>query len=157
MFGRPKDKSSDYSKISLDDFSDDELESPRGGTVELGGHNAINGKHATNGHHGPAASSSSPRQQQQLLMKQQDEGLEMLSQSAERLGKMSMQIHEELGMHNQILDDMDNELDEANENLDTVTRKTKEFIEFTGGEKNCVLILILVAIAVILFLLILYT
>ncbi len=33
----------------------------------------------------------------QLMMKKQDEGLEMLGQSAERLSQISMGIHEELG------------------------------------------------------------
>lgn len=37
---------------------------------------------------------------QQMMMKQQDEGLEMLGQSAERLSKISMGIHEELGHQN---------------------------------------------------------
>ena len=38
--------------------------------------------------------------QQQLMMRQQDEGLEMLGQSAERLSQISMGIHEELGQQN---------------------------------------------------------
>jgi len=38
------------------------------------------------------------KQQQQL--EQQDRGLEMLSQSAERLGQLSLNIHEELGQQN---------------------------------------------------------
>ena len=39
------------------------------------------------------------RQQQQQL-EQQDRGLEMLSKSAERLGQLSLNIHEELGQQN---------------------------------------------------------
>ncbi len=38
--------------------------------------------------------------QQQLMMRQQDEGLEMLGQSADRLSQISMGIHEELGQQN---------------------------------------------------------
>ena len=34
------------------------------------------------------------------MMKEQDEGLEMLGQSAERLSKISLGIHEELGHQN---------------------------------------------------------
>ena len=34
------------------------------------------------------------------MMKEQDQGLEMLGQSAERLSKISMGIHEELGHQN---------------------------------------------------------
>lgn len=36
----------------------------------------------------------------QQMMKEQDQGLEMLGQSAERLSKISMGIHEELGHQN---------------------------------------------------------
>eukprot|EP00956_Cyclotella_meneghiniana_P029490 scaffold71447_cov33-Cyclotella_meneghiniana.AAC.2 len=38
--------------------------------------------------------------QQRQMMKEQDQGLEMLGQSAERLSKISMGIHEELGHQN---------------------------------------------------------
>jgi ABC-type transport system involved in cytochrome c biogenesis ATPase subunit len=130
MFGKVKDDG-DYSKLSLDDFSDDE--SHDGGGAAVG----VN--------------------KSQQLMKKQDEGLEMLGQSAERLGKMSLQINEELGFQNQVLDGMENDLDDANDDLDLLTRKTQEFIEFTGGQQNCVLIVSLAAVAMILFFLILYT
>jgi hypothetical protein len=39
-------------------------------------------------------------QKLQQMMKEQDQGLEMLGQSAERLSKISMGIHEELGHQN---------------------------------------------------------
>ena len=35
-----------------------------------------------------------------MMMKKQDEGLEMLGQSAARLGELSMNIHEEIGHQN---------------------------------------------------------
>jgi hypothetical protein len=38
--------------------------------------------------------------QQKLLLKQQDVGLELLSESADRLAQISMGIHEELGHQN---------------------------------------------------------
>lgn len=38
--------------------------------------------------------------QQKLMMKQQDVGLELLSESADRLAQISMGIHEELGHQN---------------------------------------------------------
>lgn len=81
----------------------------------------------------------------------------MLSQSAERLGQLSMNIHDELNQQNQMLDDMDNDLENAGENLDMITRKTKELIEKSGGKGNCMLIVCLSAVVVVLFLLILYT
>ena len=90
-------------------------------------------------------------------MQQQDQGLEMLSQAAERLGQVSMNIHDELNQQNQMLDDMDKDLEDAGENLDMITRKTKELIEKSGGKGNCMLIMCLSVIVVVLFLLILYT
>jgi hypothetical protein len=141
---------STYSKVSLDEFSDDEGDDVNG----LEGRWMGRGNGASNGGH-PGVNDSLGRQQQ--LFAEQDQGLEMLGQSAERLGKMSMAIHEELGFQNKMLDEMEADLNEAGENLDFVTRKTKEFIEKSGGTKNFVIILALIAIAIVLFLLILYT
>lgn len=90
-------------------------------------------------------------------MKKQDEGLEMLSQSADRLGKMSMNISEELNNQNRMLDEMDNDLDAAGDSLDMITNKTKELIEKSGGKQNCMLIVCLTITVVVLFLLIIYT
>lgn len=139
-------KSQDYNQISLDDFSDDD--SSDDGELGGGGYR----DRRSNGNNG-----EDPLARQQQLMQQQDHGLEMLGVSAERLGHMSLQISEELEQQNQMLTEMDDELDQASENLDLVTRKTKEFIAASGGQKNCILILALSAIALVLFFLILYT
>jgi syntaxin 6 len=90
-------------------------------------------------------------------MRKQDEGLDVLSLSVERLGQLSMGISEELGQHNKMLDAMETDLDTAGEELDLVTKKTKEFIQKAGGTKNCVVIMSLSVVALILFFLILYT
>lgn len=124
-----------YGHLSLDEFSDDDSDGGNGGD--------------------DFATSSIQRQQQQ--MKEQDAGLEMLGQSADRLGQMSMTISEELGFQNKMLDEMDQDLDEANENLHFVTRKTKEMIEKSGGTKNCLVIAALAGVVVLLFFLILYS
>ena len=51
---------------------------------------------------GTPSSLSSPHSSShvQMMMKKQDEGLEMLGQSAARLGELSMNIHEEIGHQN---------------------------------------------------------
>jgi flagellar biosynthesis/type III secretory pathway M-ring protein FliF/YscJ len=56
-----------------------------------------------------------------------------------------------------MLDEMDTDLDAAGENLDYVTRKTKEFIDKAGGTKNFLIIAALTGAVIVLFLLILYT
>jgi ABC-type transport system involved in cytochrome c biogenesis ATPase subunit len=137
MFNKDGSKGN-YGHLSLDEYSDDDSDGGNGGN---GGDDF--------------ATNSIQRQQQQ--MRQQDEGLEMLGQSADRLGQMSMTISEELGFQNKMLDEMDQDLDEANENLDFVTRKTKEMIEKSGGTKNCLVIAALAGVVVLLFFLILYS
>lgn len=118
-----------YKSVKLDDFSDDDDDN--------------------------FAANSAQRQQQ--LFAEQDAGLEMLGKSAEKLGKMSMAINEELGFQNKMLDEMESDLDDAAEEMDMVTRRTKEFIEMSGGTKNFMVILTLSAICIVLFFLLLYT
>ena len=94
--------------------------------------------------------------QHELLLRKQDEGLEMLSQSAERLGAMSLQINDEITFQNQLLDEMETDLERADEDLDLVTRQTKKFIEMSGGQKNCIIIVALAIVAIVLLLVLLY-
>ena len=93
----------------------------------------------------------------QELMKKQDEGLDVLATSVARLGELSMGISDELGQQNKMLESMETDLETSAEELDIVTRKTKEFIKRAGGEKNCLLITSLSVVALILFFLVLYT
>ena len=89
-------------------------------------------------------------------MQHQDAGLELLSQSAQRLGQMSQVISDELHQQNQMLDELDDDLDAADENLDFVTKQTKAFIKLSGGTQNCVVIASLTGIVIVLILLIVY-
>ena len=135
VFGNKKGSSKKgYSEVSLDDFSDDDSTN-RGDEEDFVGESL---------------------RTQQELMKKQDEGLDILSTQVARLGEMSMGIHEELGQQNQLLESMETDLDETAEELNLVTRKTKEFIKMSGGEKNCIVIISLSLIAIVLFFLIIY-
>ena len=129
-------KPKDYREISLNEFSDDD--------------SSDDDDHRAN-------DPSLTRQRQQELLKEQDLGLEMLGQSAERLGQLSMQISDEIHQQNNILEEMDTSLTEANDNLDLVTKKTKELVDQAGGTKNCLIIASLSVVIVILIMLILYT
>ncbi len=95
--------------------------------------------------------------QQQLELKKQDEGLEMLSESANRLGTLSLGIHEELNTQNMMLDEMEDDLEKATGNLNIVTKKTREMIKKSGGKRNFMIILSLSAVVVILLFLIIWT
>jgi t-SNARE complex subunit (syntaxin) len=94
---------------------------------------------------------------QRATLSAQDEGLEMLAQSANRLGQMSLGIQEELDYQNNMLGDMENDLEGATDRLDMVTKKTKEMIQKAGGVNNFMLIAVLVAVVVVLMFLILYS
>jgi SNARE domain len=158
-------KSPEYNPVSLDEFSDDDSLSDSDNRPQRRGTNQNNSGQGhgarTNGHgqsHNGGANSSSDvesdgsnfRLRQQQLLQQQDMGLDMLGQQAQRLGQMSLQISEELDSQNKILSEMDDDLDEANQNLDLVTRKTKEFIEASGGTRNFLVILVLVCVVILL-------
>ncbi len=95
--------------------------------------------------------------QQQLELKKQDEGLEMLSESANRLGTLSLGIHEELNTQNMMLDEMEDDLEKATGNLNIVTKKTREMIKKSGGKRNFMIIVSLSAVVVVLLFLIIYT
>ena len=77
MFGGNGMSAKGYSQVSRNDYSDSDDSSFEGDDFI-----------------------QSQIRQQRLQMKQQDEGLEMLSQSADRLGQLSLGIHEELGNQN---------------------------------------------------------
>lgn len=93
----------------------------------------------------------------QQLMKQQDRGLDVLAQGVDRLGQMSTAFSEELGQQNKMLDVLETDLDEAAEELDMVTRKTKELIAKAGGTSNFCLIAALSIVVLVLILLLLYS
>ena len=162
MFGAKANgdgKKGNYRQVSLDEFSDDDsdhddLTPPsRSSSKNNSMHNGsiVSGNGSSNDFVG---NSSLGRQQE--LMRKQDEGLEMLSQSAERLGAMSLQIGEEIGFQNKMLDEMESDLERADQDLDLVTRQTKKFIEQAGGTKNCIIITVLSVVVLVLLLLLIY-
>mmetsp|Transcript_21510 Transcript_21510/g.25621 ORF Transcript_21510/g.25621 Transcript_21510/m.25621 type:complete len:132 (-) Transcript_21510:90-485(-) len=94
---------------------------------------------------------------QRLQLQEQDNGLEFLSESATRLGSMSLGISEELNHQNKMLNEMEDELDQATTDLNMLTRKTRELIKQAGGKKNFVIIMGMSFVVIILLLLIIYS
>eukprot|EP00536_Pseudo-nitzschia_multiseries_P017751 jgi/Psemu1/314942/fgenesh1_kg.1788_\ len=94
---------------------------------------------------------------QQVLMQQQDAGLDLLSHSISRLGEMSTNIAEELGQQNKMLESMETDLDEAGEELDIVTRSTRDLIAKSGGTSTFCLIAILTLVVLVLLFLVIYS
>jgi len=94
---------------------------------------------------------------QRLQMQEQDAGLEMLGQSAQRLGQLSLGISEELGHQNKMLDEMEDDLDTAATNVNFITKKTRALIKQSGGKKTFLIIISLVLVVIILLFLIVYS
>lgn len=138
----------DYSKLSLDDFSDDDSDD--------GDRNDYYDD-AENDNNNNNNDASDYIRNQQVLMQQQDAGLDMLSQSVMRLGEMSNNIAEELGQQNKMLESMEMDLDNAGDELDIVTRSTRELIARSGGMSTFCLIAILSIVVLVLIILIIYT
>ena len=59
--------------------------------------------------------------------------------------------------YNRMLNEMEDDLDTATENLSLVTRKTKELIQKSGGKRNFIIIVTLSIVMIILFFLVIYT
>jgi len=90
------------------------------------------------------------------MMQMQDAGLDALSESVVRLGEMSNNISEELGQQNKMLDAMETDLDDAGDQLDIVTRSTRELIARSGGMSTFCLIAALSIVVLVLLVLVLY-
>ncbi|KAF0684045.1 Aste57867_23966 [Aphanomyces stellatus] len=103
------------------------------------------------------------RQLQQREMNRQDEDLDVLSSAVKKLGAMSNNISTELDYQNKSvfdplkLDEINSETDRAQENLDIITKKTRELIKEAGGMKNMCIIIALSLLLVLLTYLVIMT
>ena len=87
----------------------------------------------------------------------QDASLDLLSESVERLGNMSLTISKEIKNQNKNLNHLDSEIEAASEKASFVVKKTLELVKKSGGPKSFLLILILILILISLGLLVIYT
>jgi hypothetical protein len=67
-----------------------------------------------------------------MKVKQQDMNLGVLEASIERLGHLSLNISREIKEQNQLLDEVDIGVTEAQDKAEFITRKTKELIDASG-------------------------
>mmetsp|Transcript_10510 Transcript_10510/g.25349 ORF Transcript_10510/g.25349 Transcript_10510/m.25349 type:complete len:146 (+) Transcript_10510:449-886(+) len=138
-------KKKKYDQLDLKDFSDDESDSGNRNESSYRDEYDETGNEA-----------SDYIRNQQVLMQMQDAGLDALSESVMRLGDMSNNISEELGQQNKMLDAMETELDDAGDQLDIVTRSTKQLIAKSGGMSTFCLIAALSMVVLVLLFLIIY-
>ena len=94
--------------------------------------------------------------QSSLLMHEQDECLDELGNAVTRVGEMAEQINEEIGHQNKMLDELDQDMTNAEEELGMVMGKMAKFLG-TKNRGQLKVIFILSLIVVILLFLVIYT
>lgn len=100
---------------------------------------------------------SSESDRQLLLIKQQDDELDELSASVERIGGVGLTIHEELLAQEKIMDELGQEMDSTANRLDFVQKKVAVVMKKAGAKGQIMMILFLVILFIILFVLVFLT
>lgn len=94
------------------------------------------------------------RQQQTQLRAQQDEDLEMLSLSAQRLGNTAQIINVELKEQQKMLEELDEDIDKEAEKLNFVMKRRGKLLKTSDSKQLCLIIGLSCLVAVLLFLVI---
>lgn len=94
------------------------------------------------------------RQQQTQLRAQQDEDLEMLSQSALRLNNTAQIINVELKEQQKMLEELDEDIDKEAEKLNFVMKRMGKLLKTSDSKQLCLIIGLSCLVAVLLFLVI---
>ena len=92
----------------------------------------------------------------QLMMEQQDETLDHLDDAVVRVGHMAENIHEELGQQNKKLNELEGDLENAEEQLGMVMGKLAKMLKTKSKWQLCT-ILTMSAIVIVLLVLVIYT
>ncbi|XP_030511233.1 syntaxin-61 isoform X2 [Cannabis sativa] len=100
---------------------------------------------------------ASESDRQLLLIKQQDEELDELSASVQRIGGVGLTIHEELLQQEKIIDELGMEMDSTSNRLDFVQKKVAMVMKKAGAKGQIMMILFLVVLFIILFVLVFFT
>ncbi|GFP84121.1 syntaxin-61 [Phtheirospermum japonicum] len=100
---------------------------------------------------------SSESDRQLLLIRQQDEELDELSASVQRIGGVGLTIHEELLAQEKIIDELGVEMDSTSNRLDFVQKKVAMVMKKAGAKGQIMVILFLLVLFIILFVLVFLT
>ncbi|XP_022715819.1 syntaxin-61 [Durio zibethinus] len=100
---------------------------------------------------------ASESDRQMLLIKQQDEELDELSASVERIGSVGLTIHEELIAQEKIIDELGTEMDSTTNRLDFVQKKVAMVMKKASAKGQIMMILFLLVLFIILFILVFFT
>mmetsp|Transcript_26820 Transcript_26820/g.104142 ORF Transcript_26820/g.104142 Transcript_26820/m.104142 type:complete len:202 (-) Transcript_26820:3016-3621(-) len=88
-------------------------------------------------------------QHQELIMRQQDQGLDDLAKTVQRIGDMGMVMHQELNEQAEILEDIDSEMDSATNRLQLLQRKLDQIVAQTGRDRLCLIFWLFLAFIIL--------
>ncbi|XP_014503728.1 syntaxin-61 isoform X1 [Vigna radiata var. radiata] len=94
---------------------------------------------------------------QMLLIKRQDEELDELSISVQRIGDVGLTIHDELVAQEKIVDELGNEMDSTSNRLDFVQKKVAMVMKKASAKGQIMMILGLLVLFIFLFILVFFT
>ncbi|KAJ0981605.1 hypothetical protein J5N97_009860 [Dioscorea zingiberensis] len=100
---------------------------------------------------------SSESDRQMLLIRQQDEELDELSASVQRIGGVGLTIHEELIGQEKILEDLSMEMETTSNRLDFVQKRVAMVMKKAGAKGQFMMIAFLLVLSIILFVLVFFT
>ncbi|KAI3762506.1 hypothetical protein L1987_52936 [Smallanthus sonchifolius] len=100
---------------------------------------------------------TSESDRQMLLIRQQDEELDELSASVERIGSVGLTIHDELQAQERIIDDLGSEMDSTSNRLDFVQKKVAVVMKKASAKGQMMMILFLIVLFIVLFVLVFFT
>ncbi|KAF8842397.1 hypothetical protein BDN67DRAFT_965714 [Paxillus ammoniavirescens] len=86
------------------------------------------------------------REEQQLMIREQDRTMDSISGTLTTLVRQAGLMGQEIGQHNEILDDLEHNVDRTDTKLNTAMRKMRKFIRDTEETKSgwCITILVVV-------------
>ncbi|KAI3861145.1 hypothetical protein MKW92_005428 [Papaver armeniacum] len=100
---------------------------------------------------------SSESDRQMLLIKQQDDELDELSASVQRIGGVGLTIHEELTGQEKIIHELGLDMESTSNRLDFVQKKVEMVMKKAGAKGQILMIIFLVVLFIILFVLVFFT
>ncbi|OVA03510.1 Target SNARE coiled-coil domain [Macleaya cordata] len=100
---------------------------------------------------------SSESDRQMLLIKQQDEELDELSASVQRIGGVGLTIHEELTGQEKIIHELGLDMESTSNRLDFVQKKVDLVMKKAGAKGQIMMIVFLVILFIVLFVLVFFT
>ncbi|KAF3338052.1 syntaxin-61-like protein [Carex littledalei] len=100
---------------------------------------------------------TSESDRQMLLMKQQDDELDELSASVQRIGGVGLTIHDELIGQEKILDELSMEMETTSNRLDFVQKRVAMVMKKASAKGQIMMIAFLIVLFIILFVLVFLT